>query len=91
MHRYEAATEPMRARRWAHGGGPVRRAALSFAAMYGLMYAMLDRLDNVYPNLNQLYMAGLMTACRGRAALLADRARQEAEIRQMKNKLAKLG
>ena len=37
-------------------------AALSFAAMYTLMYAMVDRLDNVYNNFNQLYMAGLMTA-----------------------------
>jgi uncharacterized protein (DUF305 family) len=36
--------------------------ALSFASMYILMYAMVDRLANVYGNLNQLYMAGLMTA-----------------------------
>jgi uncharacterized protein (DUF305 family) len=34
---------------------------LSFLAMYGLMYAMVDAWSNVYPNLNQLYMAGLMT------------------------------
>lgn len=32
------------------------------AAMYVLMYAMVDRFDNVYSNLNQFYMAGLMTA-----------------------------
>ena len=37
-------------------------AVLSFASMYVLMYAMVDRLGNVYANLNQLYMAGLMTA-----------------------------
>lgn len=37
-------------------------ALLSFLAMYGLMYAMVDTLSNVFPNLNQLYMAGLMTA-----------------------------
>lgn len=37
-------------------------AALSFASMYVLMYAMVDRFANVYPNFNQLYMAGLMTA-----------------------------
>jgi uncharacterized protein (DUF305 family) len=37
-------------------------AVLSFLAMYGLMYAMVDAWSNVYPNLNQLYMAGLMTA-----------------------------
>lgn len=34
----------------------------SFIAMYFLMYAMVDRLDNVVPNYNQFYMAGLMTA-----------------------------
>jgi hypothetical protein len=37
-------------------------AALSFIAMYILMYAMVDRLANVLPNLDQAYMAGLMTA-----------------------------
>jgi uncharacterized protein (DUF305 family) len=36
--------------------------ALSFVSMYVLMYAMVDRLANIYGNLNQLYMAGLMTA-----------------------------
>jgi hypothetical protein len=36
-------------------------AALSFIAMYILMYAMVDRFDNVYSNFNQFYMAGLMT------------------------------
>jgi len=35
---------------------------LSFICMYVLMYAMADRLGNVHPNLNQAYMAGLMTA-----------------------------
>ena len=33
---------------------------LSFVAMYILMYAMVNRLENVVPNLNQFYMAGLM-------------------------------
>ena len=37
-------------------------AVLSFASMYVLMYAMVNRLANVYPNLNQFYMAGLMAA-----------------------------
>jgi uncharacterized protein (DUF305 family) len=37
-------------------------AALSFAFMYVLMYAMVDVLGNVYNSLNQFYMAGLMTA-----------------------------
>jgi len=35
-------------------------AVVSFACMYVLMYAMVDRFANVYPNLNQFYMAGLM-------------------------------
>ena len=35
---------------------------MSFLAMFTLMYAMVDRLGNVIPNLNQVYMAGLMTA-----------------------------
>jgi hypothetical protein len=37
-------------------------AALSFGAMYVLMYAMVDRPANIQPSLNQAYMAGLMTA-----------------------------
>ncbi|NUS60320.1 MAG: DUF305 domain-containing protein [Lysobacter sp.] len=36
--------------------------ALSFIAMYALMYAMVDRFSNVYNNVNQFYMAGLMVA-----------------------------
>ena len=35
---------------------------LHFVAMYALMYAMVDRWENIYPNNNQLYMAALMTA-----------------------------
>jgi hypothetical protein len=35
---------------------------LSFIAMYVLMYAMVDRIADVYSNFNQFYMAGLMTA-----------------------------
>ncbi|HVZ19159.1 MAG TPA: DUF305 domain-containing protein [Terriglobales bacterium] len=53
-----------------HGGGGRSRPyqllmvmiGLSFLSMYILMYAMVDRLENVYPNYNQLYMASLMTA-----------------------------
>lgn len=37
-------------------------AGLSFVAMCALMYAMVDRVSNVYGNLNQAYMAGLMAA-----------------------------
>lgn len=35
--------------------------ALSFISMYILMYIMVDSYSNVYMNLNQFYMAGLMT------------------------------
>src|SRR5688572_14242882 len=37
-------------------------AALSFVAMYILMYAMVNTFDDVYNSVNQVYMAGLMTA-----------------------------
>lgn len=36
--------------------------ALSFVAMYALMYAMVDSLANVFNNVNQVYMAGLMAS-----------------------------
>jgi uncharacterized protein (DUF305 family) len=34
----------------------------SFVAMYVLMYMMVDASSDVYPNINQLYMAAMMTA-----------------------------
>ena len=37
-------------------------ALLSFLSMYVLMYMMVDRIENVFPNVNQFYMAGMMTA-----------------------------
>ena len=37
-------------------------AVLSFAAMYFLMYATVNALENVYHIVNQFYMAGLMAA-----------------------------
>jgi uncharacterized protein (DUF305 family) len=37
-------------------------AVLSFVSMYVLMYAMVNRFANVYMNMNQFYMAGLMAA-----------------------------
>lgn len=37
-------------------------AALHFAAMFALMYAMVNQWAHVYPNFNQAYMAALMTA-----------------------------
>jgi hypothetical protein len=36
--------------------------ALSFVAMYVLMYSMVDAYADVYHNVNQFYMAGLMAA-----------------------------
>lgn len=36
-------------------------SVLSFISMYILMYMMVDRFENVYSNLNQIYMAGMMT------------------------------
>ena len=48
-----------------HGKPYLRLAAmtvLSFISMYLLMYAMVNVLANVMSNLNQVYMAGLMTA-----------------------------
>jgi DUF305 family protein family protein len=45
-----------------HYGRLLVMIGLSFLAMYALMYAMVDRFDNVYANWNQLYMAGLMTS-----------------------------
>jgi uncharacterized protein (DUF305 family) len=45
-----------------HYGRLAAMIALSFVAMFILMYAMVDSFDNVYANFNQFYMAGLMTA-----------------------------
>lgn len=36
-------------------------AVLSFISMYILMYSMVDAFRNVVPNVNQFYMAGLMS------------------------------
>ena len=45
-----------------HYGRLAIMTALSFVAMYVLMYAMVDATDNVFMNFNQVYMAGLMAA-----------------------------
>lgn len=44
-----------------HYGKLAIMGVLSFFSMYILMYSMVDRFENVIPNVNQLYMAGLMT------------------------------
>jgi uncharacterized protein (DUF305 family) len=53
----------------AHGGAHAMSyrslglmAVLHFAAMFVLMYAMVNTFANALPNINQAYMAGLMTA-----------------------------
>ncbi len=45
-----------------HYGRLLLMMALSFLAMYALMYAMVDQWANVYNYVNQFYMAGLMAA-----------------------------
>ena len=45
-----------------HYGRLLIMIALSFVAMYVLMYAMVDSYGNVFSNINQFYMAGLMAA-----------------------------
>ena len=45
-----------------HYGRLIAMVALSFIAMYILMYAMVDAFGNVYNSVNQAYMAGLMAA-----------------------------
>jgi uncharacterized protein (DUF305 family) len=49
-----------------HHGHPYLRliamSVLSFIAMYVLMYAMVDKLEDAHANWNQAYMAALMTA-----------------------------
>lgn len=48
-----------------HHGSPYFKLllmlVLSFISMYILMYAMVNKLGNVFPNINQFYMASLMT------------------------------
>lgn len=45
-----------------HYGRLLAMTLAAFASMYVLMYAMTDTFGNVYSNLNQVYMVGLMTA-----------------------------
>lgn len=45
-----------------HYGSLVVMSGLSFVTMYMFMYAMVDSVGNIYANVNQFYMAALMTA-----------------------------
>jgi hypothetical protein len=59
MHKNHEGTPSMGREHYRH---LLIRAALSFIAIYILLYAMVDRIGNVDSNFNQFYMAGLMTA-----------------------------
>jgi hypothetical protein len=48
-----------------HYGRLLLMIALSFISMCALMYGMVNSLANVYMNVNQFYMAGLMAAPMG--------------------------
>jgi hypothetical protein len=48
-----------------HYGRLLVMIVLSFISMYALMYGMVNALANVYMNVNQFYMAGLMAAPMG--------------------------
>jgi DUF305 family protein family protein len=65
------AQHQMGSQRYRHFG---IMTALSFVAMYLFMYAMVNTVTNVYANLNQLYMAGLMTVPMAILELLVMRA-----------------
>ncbi|WP_156466940.1 MULTISPECIES: hypothetical protein [unclassified Phenylobacterium] len=43
-----------------HYGRLALMSVLHFGAMFVLMYAMVDAVGNALPNVNQVYMAGLM-------------------------------
>src|SRR5215211_342508 len=45
-----------------HYGHLAIMTLFSFVAMFILMYSMVDRVANVYPNLNQFFMAATMAA-----------------------------
>lgn len=47
---------------------------MSFIAMYALMYAMTNRINDVFMSWNQVYMAALMTAPMGLIEILVMRA-----------------
>lgn len=46
----------------AHYGRLIVMVVLSFITMYALMYGMVNVFANVYLDVNQFYMAGLMAA-----------------------------
>jgi hypothetical protein len=59
---------------------------LLFVAMFILMYSMVDRFANVYPNVNQFYMAGLMAAPMDEAMTMVFRVKDPAMLKQVKSR-----
>ena len=57
-HAKSHATQPMPM----HWNRLLLMGGLHFVLMFILMYAMVDRVDSVIPNLNQAYMAAIMTS-----------------------------
>src|SRR3972149_72196 len=57
-HAKSHATQPMPM----HWNRFLLMGGLHFVLMFILMYAMVDRVDSVIPNLNQAYMAAIMTS-----------------------------
>jgi uncharacterized protein (DUF305 family) len=69
--KHEAAVSPSQDRSHEHHASQMKpmktdrlllMAAAHFVMMFVLMYAMVDKLADIFPNLNQVYMAGIMTA-----------------------------
>ena len=57
-HAKSHATQPMPM----HWNRLLLMGGLHFVLMFILMYAMVDRVENIIPNLNQAYMAAIMTS-----------------------------
>jgi uncharacterized protein (DUF305 family) len=67
----EGEVSPPKDRMHEHNLGRMKRmpihrlllmAVIHFVTMFILMYAMVDKVNDIFANLNQFYMAGIMTA-----------------------------
>lgn len=56
---------------------------MSFIAMYVLMYAMVNSFENVYMNVNQFYMAGLIPHHAGAILMCRKAPIRDAEIKSL--------
>lgn len=64
-HEMESNAETVQHGKMSHRGAYKKlfwMMLISFVSMFILMYAMVDQLANVIPNVNQFYMAGLMAS-----------------------------